>query len=128
MAYCHNCGEKLPENALFCTKCGAKVVQAAQVGAATPSDEVREAFNKISVEMEKAFNVAAKELQVAFQTAKNNVQKSIYKEPTVCSNCGEKNTANSTFCTKCGQSLSNAQPSKPEESLINSVRPIFESQ
>jgi uncharacterized membrane protein YvbJ len=115
MAYCHNCGEKLAENALFCTKCGAKVVQAATGGASTPSEEVRDAFNKMSVELEKAFNVAAKELQEAFQAARSNIQKTIYKEPIVCPNCSEKNPASSTFCTKCGQSLSGARPSKPTE-------------
>ncbi len=115
MVYCHNCGEKLPENALFCTKCGNKVIQGVQGSAATPSDEVRDAFNRMSAEMEKAFNVAAKELQGAFQTARSNIQKTIYKEPIMCPNCGEKNLASATFCTKCGQSLAGVQASKPAE-------------
>jgi uncharacterized membrane protein YvbJ len=114
MAYCSNCGEKLPENALFCTKCGAKTAQAAQANAANPSDEIRDAFNRMSVEMEKAFTIATKELQAAFQTARANIQKSMNKEPIVCPNCGEKNSADAYYCVKCGKSLT-MQTSTPKE-------------
>jgi ribosomal protein L40E len=70
----------------------------------------------MSAELEKAFNIAAKEAQAAFQIARNNIQKTIYKEPIVCPNCGEKNPASATYCFKCGKSLSGAQTSKPKES------------
>ena len=116
MTYCHNCGEKLPENALFCPKCGTKTVEGVKANASAPSDEIREAFNRMSVELEKAFNMAAKEAQAAFQIARNNIQKTIYKEPIVCPSCGEKNPANATYCFKCGRSLSSSQSSKPNES------------
>ncbi len=112
MAYCHNCGEKLSSNALFCSKCGAKTIQGTGASAATPADELREAFNKMSQEMEKAFNIAAKEMQDAFQTARNNIQKSLYKEPIVCPNCGEKNPAHSVYCFKCGTKLPTNQTEK----------------
>ena len=115
MAYCHNCGEKLPENALFCPKCGTKTAMGAASNAASPSDEMREAFVKISQEMEKAFNIAAKEVQEAFQTARNNVQRSINKEPIICPNCGEKNAPSAAYCFKCGKALI-ASGSKPTES------------
>jgi rRNA maturation endonuclease Nob1 len=105
MAFCHNCGEKLPEDALFCPKCGTKTAIGAASNVASPSDEMREAFVKMSHEMEKAFNIAAKEVQSAFQTARSNVQKTIYKEPVVCSSCKEKNEANAAFCFKCGNKL-----------------------
>jgi uncharacterized membrane protein YvbJ len=117
MTYCHNCGEKLPENALFCPKCGTKTVEGVKANAPAPSDEIREAFNKMSVELEKAFNVAAKEAQQAFQSARNNIQKTIYKEPIVCPNCGEKNSASAAYCFKCGKSLSSSQASEPKESI-----------
>jgi len=74
MAYCHICGDKLPKDALYCPKCGTKTVQFGNPSASTSTDEMRDAFNKMSQEMEKAFNAAAKEIQQAFQTARTNVQ------------------------------------------------------
>ncbi len=115
MVYCQSCGEKLPENAVFCPKCGTKTLEGAQANASSPSDEMREAFTRMSKEMEKAFNVAARELQEAFQIARTNIQRTINKEPIVCPNCGEKNPASATYCYKCGKSLSGAQAAKPEE-------------
>jgi uncharacterized membrane protein YvbJ len=111
MAYCQNCGEKLSKDALYCPKCGTKAVQSGESTAPTASDEMREAFNKMSQEMEKAFNIAAKEIQEAFQTARANVQKSVYKEPITCPNCAEKNPSNAVYCFKCGNKL----PAKPSD-------------
>ena len=112
MPYCHVCGTKLPDNALFCPNCGTKVAAAAAAGASTagapsgtPSDEIRDAFNRMSIEMEKAFNIAAKEVQTAFETARDNIQKSMYKTPIVCPNCGEKNPSSADYCYKCGAKL-----------------------
>ena len=116
MEYCSNCGQKLPEEALFCPKCGTKTVEGVKANASAPSDEIREAFNRMSTELEKAFNIAAKEAQEAFQIARSNIQKTIYKEPVVCSSCAEKNPASATYCFKCGKSLSSTQASKPSES------------
>jgi uncharacterized membrane protein YvbJ len=112
MAYCHSCGEKLPKEALFCPKCGTKTIVGVEANAASPSDEVKEAFNKMSLEMEKAFNVAVKEMQQAFQTAKSNVEKTFYKEMIVCPNCGEKNTSGAVYCFKCGTKLSTPSADK----------------
>jgi rRNA maturation endonuclease Nob1 len=114
MAFCHKCGEQLPENALFCPKCGTKTAIGTANNTPSPADEMREAFIKISQEMEKAFNIAAREVQEAFQTARNNVQKTINKEPIICASCKEKNQANSAFCFKCGNKL-NQQTSKQED-------------
>ena len=115
MAYCHSCGEKLSKDALFCPKCGTKTARGVDANAASPSDEVREAFNRMSQEMEKAFSIAAKEIQEAFQTAKSNIQKTLYKEPVVCANCGEKNSSSAVYCFKCGNKLG-TQATKTEES------------
>lgn len=109
MEYCSNCGEKLTKDALFCPKCGTKTVQGVATNAAAPSDEMREALTKMSQEMEKAFNIAAKEIQAAFQTARSNIQKTLYKEPVVCPNCGEKNPNSSLYCFKCGKKLQGEQ-------------------
>ena len=67
----------------------------------------------MSHEMEKAFNIAAKEVQEAFQTARKNVQKTINKEPVICPNCKESNSANDAFCFKCGNKL-NQETAKPQ--------------
>ena len=112
MAYCHNCGASIPEDALFCPKCGTKTVKGMQTNANSPADDMREAFNRMSKEMEKAFTLAAKDLQEALQVARNNIQRTIYGEPIVCSNCGQKNPANSVYCVKCGQKLSGTKPPK----------------
>lgn len=116
MVYCHNCGEKIPDDALFCPKCGTKTVKGAQANTATPSDDMREAFTKMSVEMEKAFKIAAKEVENAFREARSNIQKTVYKESVVCSNCGQKNSAGATFCFNCGKKLISEPASKPNES------------
>jgi ribosomal protein L40E len=105
MEYCSNCGEKLPKDAYFCPKCGTKTALGIEANAPYVSDEMRQAFAKMSTEIEKAFTIAAKEIQVAFQTARDNIQKGTQKEPVVCGNCGATNPAGSSFCFKCGQKL-----------------------
>jgi len=105
MTNCSNCGEKLPEDAYFCPKCGTKAVKSVEANVVAPSDEVREAFVKMSQELEKAFAIAAREIQAAFQTARENIQQSLYKEPLVCPNCGEKNPSSAAFCYKCGKKI-----------------------
>lgn len=112
MVYCSNCGKEIPKDASFCPKCGTKVVTDETIPTATPTDEMRDALTRMSIEMEKAFNIAAKQVQEAFKTAKDNVQKTIYKETIICANCEEKNPANASYCFKCGNKLPNAQPSK----------------
>jgi ribosomal protein L40E len=116
MSYCHNCGAKLPEDAVYCSKCGTKAALTGGGGSVTPSDEMREAFTRVSAEMEKAFSIAAREVHDAFQVARNNLEKSMNKVPVVCSNCGEKNPASASYCFKCGKSLSVTQASKPKDS------------
>jgi ribosomal protein L40E len=80
-------------------------VKGVEANVPSPSDELREAFAKMSQELEKAFTVAAKEIQAAFQTARENIQQSLYKEPLACPNCGEKNPSGAAFCFKCGKKL-----------------------
>jgi uncharacterized membrane protein YvbJ len=105
MAYCHNCGEKLPNDAFFCPKCGTKTPLGTETNAHAPSDEMRQAFAKMSVEIEKAFTIASKEIRSAFQTARENVQRSMQKDTVVCGNCSEINPGGSVYCYKCGQKI-----------------------
>lgn len=125
MTYCSNCGEKLPKDAFFCPKCGTKAATVAGASATAPSDEMKEAFTRMSQEMEKAFNVAAKEIQEAFQTARSNIQKTLYKEPVICPNCGEKNLSSSEYCFKCGTRLAAKQAEKKtkEDTLTPQNKP-----
>lgn len=109
MAYCSNCGQKLPNDACFCPKCGFKTLGGVQANVKSPSEELKESFSKMGVELEKAFNIAAKEIHDAFETARKNIQQSTSGVPIVCSNCGEKNQSGAVFCFKCGKKL--ASPS-----------------
>jgi len=118
MTYCHNCGEKISKDDNFCSKCGVKTTTGVETNAPTPSDEMRQAFAKMSLEIEKAFAIASKEIQTAFQTAGQNIQRSMQKVPVVCTNCGEKNPSSSVFCFKCGKKLE----TKAKENKSGSVK------
>ena len=109
MAYCSNCGEKIPKDAYFCPKCGTKTSFGMETNAPAPPDELRQAFAIMSTEIEKAFAVAAKEIQNAFQTARENVQKSVQTAPIECGNCGQTNPSSSVYCFKCGQKLESSR-------------------
>jgi uncharacterized membrane protein YvbJ len=105
MAYCHNCGENLTKDAYFCPKCGTKTPLGTEKNAPASSEEMRQAFANISLELEKAFMVASKEIRAAFQTARENIQKSMEKESVVCGKCSEINPSASAYCYKCGQKI-----------------------
>lgn len=105
MTYCKNCGKKLNEEALFCSKCGTRTAKGEEKNVSRSSDELRAAFAKMSQELEKAFSAAAKEINAAFKTASENVQKSLRKEQILCSSCGEKNPNNAVFCYNCGKRI-----------------------
>ena len=103
MVYCSNCGEKIPDDALFCPKCGTKTVKGKEANAASPSEEFRDAFVNVGIELERAFNIAARETHAAFQRARENIQqKSVQHEPVVCPSCKTKNPYGSIFCNNCG--------------------------
>jgi len=103
MAYCSGCGEKMPQDAVFCPKCGAKTIE--DLETTTISKELKESINKMSLELEKAFAVASREINAAFQTASENIKKSLQKELVACPSCGEKNPIAAVFCYKCGKKM-----------------------
>jgi transposase len=114
MVYCSNCGTKLEDEAYFCYKCGTKTQAGKTAKAMYPSDELRDAFYQVGLELEKAFNIAAKETQAAFKRVSEEVQQKQSKPSTsavstqnsvVCPKCGTKNVSGSIFCSNCGSRL-----------------------
>ena len=103
LAYCSHCGEKIADDANFCPKCGIKTAKGRTANVVYPSDELREAFNTVGIELEKAFNLAARETHAAFQNAKENwQQKPMRVETVACPKCSSKNPSGSVFCNSCG--------------------------
>jgi len=105
MAFCSKCGEKVPEEAHFCPKCGSRTRKGVEAGAAAPVEDVREVFAKMEKELEKAFTTAAKEIQKAFKTVTDNVKEKDFAKQVVCTSCGERNPSGASFCYKCGKKI-----------------------
>jgi uncharacterized membrane protein YvbJ len=105
VGYCPKCGSKVSDEDYFCSKCGTRTREGAEAGVTAPAEELREALSKMGQEMEKAFSVAAREIHEAFKTAGDNVRRSASREPVVCSQCGEKNASDSTYCYRCGEKI-----------------------
>jgi uncharacterized membrane protein YvbJ len=105
MEFCSRCGQKLPENAYFCPKCGVRTRKGIEARVHAPTEDLREAFSKAGQEMEKAFKIAAKEIQEAFNTARESIRESSAAESVICTHCGETNRDDSSFCHKCGKKL-----------------------
>ena len=74
MVYCSNCGTKIEDEAYFCYKCGTKTQVGKNAKAMYPSDELRDAFYQVGLELEKAFTMAARETQSAFKKVSENMQ------------------------------------------------------
>jgi ribosomal protein L40E len=105
MVFCLNCGEKLSDDANFCTKCGVRTKHGVEAGVSAPTEDLREAFSKMGVELEKAFQTAAKEIQKAIKNVKEDVRDSRSRQPVTCNSCGEKSPAGAVYCTKCGEKV-----------------------
>ena len=103
MVNCSNCGETIAVDANFCPKCGTKTAKGRAANVVYPSDELRDAFYSVGLELEKAFNIAARETHSAIQKAKENLQpKPVQVETVVCPKCNVKNPSGSVFCNSCG--------------------------
>jgi len=105
---CANCGEKIADDANFCPKCGLKTAKGRATNAVYPSDEFREAFYTVGIELEKAFNIAERETRSAIQKAKENWQKTMQPETVACTNCNTKNPSGAVFCNHCGTKIASA--------------------
>jgi len=114
MVYCSNCGEKIPDDAYFCPKCGIKTPKGKASNMAYPSDELRDAFYKVGIELERAFTIAAHETHQAIKKASENMQQKTPtnpKETIVCSRCGTKNVSGAVFCHNCGAKVESTDDS-----------------
>ena len=105
MVFCYHCGEKIPDDANFCTKCGFRTKHGSETGAPLPTEDLKEAFSKMGVELEKAFQTAAKEIQKAVQNVRVDLKDSRSGQPVTCQSCGETSPVGAVFCTKCGEKL-----------------------
>jgi ribosomal protein L40E len=118
LVYCSNCGAKIDDEAYFCPQCGTKTVKGKAANTSYPSDEIRDAFYNVGVELERAFTVAARETQAAFKKARDNMQQknaapSTSADGVVCPKCGTKNVPGADFCNKCCNRLTPAgEPQK----------------
>jgi ribosomal protein L40E len=101
LAYCIKCGEKLPEEAYFCPKCGSKTQKGIEANVSNSTEELKETFQRLGLEMEKAFLLVAKEAHTAFQKAKENMQ-GTQPTTTTCQSCQAQIPSNAVYCAKCG--------------------------
>jgi hypothetical protein len=93
----------MADDANFCPKCGVKTAKGRTVNVVYPSDELRDAFYSVGLELEKAFNIAARETHSAIKKAKENwQQKPGQPETIICTKCTTKNPSGSIFCNNCG--------------------------
>ena len=79
-----------------------------------PSDEFRDAFYRVGIELEKAFTMAANETHAAFKKVSDNMQQKTTSTQSrakpqngtvVCPNCGAKNVEGAIFCHNCGKKI-----------------------
>ena len=107
LAYCSNCGEKIDDNANFCSKCGTKTPKGRAANAAYPADKMlSEAFYSVGAELEKAFAIADREMRAAIQKARENLQqKPAEQQAVACPKCNSKNPYGSIFCSNCGSRI-----------------------
>jgi ribosomal protein L40E len=112
LVYCSNCGEKIPDDAYFCPKCGTKTPKGKASNVTYPSDELRDAFYKVGIELERAFTMAAHETHQAIKKASKNNQQKTTPDPqgnAVCSSCGTKNFSGAVFCHNCGAKVASTE-------------------
>ena len=107
---------------MACPKCGTKTSKGKASNAPYPSDELRDAFYKVGIELERAFSMAAHETHQAIKRANENMQqKTASAEGTViCPNCTSKNPSGSIFCYNCGTKL---EPSEKSSGSTKKIEP-----
>ncbi len=110
---CRNCGNQLPEKAVFCGNCGTPVavataeektaeaaVAAAPVAATPVEEKAAEAVETAVAVEEKA--VEAAEAPVAVEQTQPEVPAMPESNTIICRNCGNQLPEKAVFCGKCG--------------------------
>jgi len=108
LVYCANCGEKVPDEANFCPKCGTKTPKGKGANVLYPTNQLTDAFYNVGLELEKAFNMAARETHSAIQRARGNLAappRNTQTQTVVCPKCGSKNLCGAIFCNNCGSRI-----------------------
>jgi ribosomal protein L40E len=106
LVFCSNCVAQIADDAYFCPKCGTKTEKGKAAKAAYPTDELRDAFYQVGIELERAFNIAARETNSAIQRARENMHGKPSQHQTIaCPKCSTKNPCGSIFCHNCGTRL-----------------------
>jgi uncharacterized membrane protein YvbJ len=98
MVYCSRCGEEVAETALFCLQCGVMTSKGEETGVSYPWNWEKE--------LEKTISNVSTEIEKAFTSVRENVRRTIKKDPIDCPHCGETNRPNSKFCYRCGKKTS----------------------
>ena len=113
MVNCSNCGEKIADDANFCPKCGTKTAKGRAANVVYPSDELRDAFYSVGIELEKAFNIAARETHAAIKKQKRTVQqKPVQPQETVaCTKCRHKESFWRSFLQQLWTKIAPAEES-----------------
>ena len=123
MPICSNCKNEVPDDAGFCSKCGAKIIDSDIDDANKASDNVS---NESDVPFETKFctncgekvsiNAVACPKCGAGLTRTNNVQQQVTTKK-FCSNCGNEVNINAVVCTNCGASVSRGNTYGEEKSV-----------
>ena len=101
MSYCSRCGEKISDDAYFCSKCGTKTPKGKAANAVYPTDQLTDAFYSVGLELEKALTTAARETHAAIQRAREDLRPKPVQTVT-CPKCTSKNTFGAVYCSSCG--------------------------
>jgi ribosomal protein L40E len=108
LSYCTRCGEKIADEAYFCSKCGTKTPKGKAANAVYPTDQLTDAFYSVGLELEKAFSTAARETHAAIQRAKEDLRpKSV--QTVTCQKCTSKNASGAVYCNSCGARIAPAE-------------------
>ena len=102
MASCEKCGTQLPQDALFCPKCGIRTPKGKRENAKAPWEDV---LADVREDIDKAVSAAFKEIEKGLETAKQEIGRAASKRMVVCPGCGEASSAGARFCRGYGKKL-----------------------